>query len=166
MEKAAAKPPRSQITEPGWGCKATHRLGCSPGNGHSPHPTRGPRVLTVRESPRAATTWRSAGLRVCTGKTSGHTCIRGKEPAAGVSASCFKQDQKRDLHMCLGHGGRGYMRNFPIRDPTNKLWTYGERGAEGGGQGRGRWMGRWRIDRTEWDRPLQCRWLCERPAVT
>ena len=37
----------------------------------------GPRVLTVRESPRAATTWMSAGLRVCTGEIDKHLSLWG-----------------------------------------------------------------------------------------
>ena len=66
-----------------------------------PPPCLGPRVLTVRESPRAATTWMSAGLRACTGKTKGHLESVGRMLQSEFGASCFKQDQKPDLRVCL-----------------------------------------------------------------
>lgn len=79
-----------------------------------PPPRLGPRVLTVRESPRAATTWMSAGLRACTGKTKGHLESVGRMLQSEFGASCFKQDQKPDLRVCLHReqpwcsgGGRG-----------------------------------------------------------
>lgn len=52
---------------------------------------RGPGVLTVRESPRAATTWMSAGLRVCTGETDRQTLESvGRKLPSESSATCFQ----------------------------------------------------------------------------
>lgn len=68
------------------------------------HPTahshpQGSKVLTVRESPRAATTWMSAGLRVCTERQA--DMLESGKRAEGIVypfASC--QYQKQDC-MCV-----------------------------------------------------------------
>lgn len=68
-------------------------------------------------------------------------------------ASDLKQDQRHDLCVCLGHGDRGYMKDFLKKDSTNKSWACGKSGAEagGGGEGEGWWQGGWTLGRGEWN---------------
>lgn len=97
---------------------------------------RGPRVLTVRESPRAATTWMSAGLRVCTGKTDRHTRESvGRKLPSESRATCFQQEQAHDPRVCLGRVGlsicgsveaEGRGKQLPHQRHNQSTWTYRE----------------------------------------
>ena len=93
---------------------------------------RGPRVLTVRESPRAATTWMSAGLRVCTGKTDKHLSLWGgsyhQNPVLlafrpGTRPMCEFGLCETEHLWCRGGRGQGKTASPSETQPSNlDLW--------------------------------------------
>lgn len=93
---------------------------------HSPLPPPGLTRLTVRESPRAATTWMSAGLRACTERQVA-MLESGKRAEGIVYCFCFMPAPETRLHVCLDHAepgslnslGRSFIQESPIRDTNN-----------------------------------------------
>lgn len=87
---------------------------------------QGSKVLTVRESPRAATTWTSAGLRACTEREA-DMLESGKRAEGMVYCFGFMPAPETRLHVCLDHvelgspngAGRSFIQEFPIRDTNN-----------------------------------------------
>lgn len=92
---------------------------------HGPLHPQGSKVLTVTESPRAATTWMSAGLRACTERQV-YMLESGKRAEGTIYCFCFMPTPEPRLHMCLDHAELGSLTvlaefscKFPIRDTGN-----------------------------------------------